>query len=250
MKNKLARFSWPEIGDAYQTFSVLCDEGDWQAIITQIAVSAATNANTSRRILDYGAGLGSTASSIRRKMYGNHGVLSSWVLYEPDEIARKAHQMFLPTLSSSMIAESLPSLPVNSSFDVVLFIHTSYYIADFDLEIDRLFNTCLKSETNAIICVSMPEESPFFISELDNWYPWTAQEICESVEKLGLRCEVSQLRSRFRWLPSMADDATLSELVSTFVCGRKQVSLGEIELVRSRLIGETDFGDWLIVVRR
>lgn len=249
MNRNIASFSWKDLGDAYQAFSALSDEGDWQSLMMQIASVVASNAKRTRRILDYGAGLGSTAASIRRRIYGDHGLFSSWVLYEPDRWAREASAFIMPPLGATMdvaITECVPK----TKCDVALFVHTSYYVADFDRELKRVFDDLLSGEEALAICVAMPHNSPFFIDGINNRHFWTSDVIVDSAKKIGLRCDVIPMRSRFRLLADVVEDEKLLRLVASFVCGRVAVSNEEVALVKRKLIGEVDFGDWLVVIRR
>ena len=250
MIKKVLNFKWSEIGDAYQSFSTMSDEGDWQLIISQIATIIAKSASGSRNILDYGAGLGTTAASIRRQLYGVHGLLSSWSLYEPDSFARATHQVLMPQVGKYMPVNSLAAPPKSPCFDIVLFIHTSYYLSEFDKELEKIFNSLLSHNNGFVICVSMPKESPFFVPELNNHISWSAQEIIETASSIGLQSEIIKLRSRFRWLPTLGEDQLLSKSIASFVCGGRDVSDHEINLVENKLSGEVDFGDWMIVIRR
>lgn len=249
MTRKVLNFKWSEIGNAYQSFSTMSDEGDWQSIISQLATIMAKSASGSRNILDFGAGLGTTAASIRRQLYGVHGLLSSWALYEPDSFARASHHILMPQVGKYMPVESLATPPKSKCFDIVLFIHTSYYLSEFGKELEKSFNT-LSSDNGFVICVSMPEESPFFIPELNNHIWGSAQKIIEAASSLGLQSEIIKLRSRFRWLPTLGEDRLLSKSIASFVCGGREVSNQEINLIENKLSGEVDFGDWMIVIRR
>lgn len=249
MSKKSLCFKWDEIGDAYQAFSAMSDEGDWQSIITQVATIIAKNATGPRSILDYGAGLGSTAASIRRQLYGTHGLLSSWFLYEPDSFARVAHPIMIPPVGKYMPVNSYPQLPKNTMVDIVLFIHTSYYISEFDKELEKSFASYLSENNGYALCISMPENSPFYIPELKNSIPWHAEEIIQAALAQGMKCETIKLRSRFRWLTMLEADSDLSRAIASFVCGGREVSPSEVKIVEKHLAGEVDFGDWLIVIK-
>lgn len=242
-------FSWLEMGEAYQAFSSLSDEGDWQALMSQVSSLIASNATCNKNILDYGSGLGTTSASIRRRMYGDHGVLSSWCLYEPDAWARKASAFVMPPLGKHMDVVVNDSLP-KGVFDTVLFVHTTYYVADFADVLNGLFEQSILTENGRVICVAMPESSPFFIDELQNRHYWTGDRISEAAKKFGLRCDVVKMRSRFRLLPSVEQDEELLTLITQFVVGKKNVSLDHVLCVKRCLSGETDFGDWVIVLQR
>lgn len=249
MSNKPIDLFWPKLRDAYQAFCTLSDEGDWQSIILQIAAIVASNAIAPRHILDYGAGLGSTAASIRRRLYGDHGLPSSWVLYDPDSFARSASLISMPELGKSMAIGIADVIPIEGKFDVVLFVHTSYYITDFDKELDRVFESLLSTESGFVICVAMPRVSPFFIEGLNNMHRWTAESIVDMASNKGMKCDVIKMRSRFRWLSELTSDSLLSRLITSFVCGTPSISESEIDVVNNNLVGEVDFGDWLIVIK-
>lgn len=250
MSNNPTKSFWKELGDSYQAFSTLSDEGDWQSIISQVASILALNTSTSKCVLDYGSGLGSTASSIRRRLYGDHGILSSWVLYDPDDFARKESHIAMPSISNDMKVLIIDSMPINQKIDVALFVHTTYYIDNFRRVLNRILDNFLDPVNGMIICVAMPSNSPFFISELGNHHNWCAESIVDIAKSIGLKSDIIQLRSRFRWLPNLSKDDVLSKLIATFVCGKKPISSEEIEIVRNRLVGEVDFGDWLITLKR
>nr|VFK30402.1 MAG: hypothetical protein BECKMB1821I_GA0114274_101535 [Candidatus Kentron sp. MB]VFK75202.1 MAG: hypothetical protein BECKMB1821H_GA0114242_101735 [Candidatus Kentron sp. MB] len=249
MNNSTLSF-WSELGEQYQAFSILSDERDWQSIIQQIAAIIASNAGATRRILDYGSGLGTTAASVRRHLYGNHGLLSSWLLYDPDDFARKASILNMPQISDELNVTVADKVSLQDNLDFVLFVHTSYYIDRFDNELDRVFSTLLARSNGQVICIAMPNTSPFFISGLNSTHIWTAEQILAIAEKKGLKSNVIKLRSRFRWLPQIGTDNMLSSLITSFVCGQRSITEKKIELAREMLIGEVDFGDWLIVIKR
>ncbi len=242
-------FSWRELGPAYQAFSALSDEGDWQALMAQLASIIASNAKRTRTILDYGAGLGTTAASIRRRMYGDHGVSSEWKLYEPDSWARRASAFVMPSLGDSMDVVTSDSVP-NTTCDVALFSHTAYYIENFVDVLEQLFRDVLVGEDARAICLVMPEESPFFIDELGNRHYWTAERILAESNVRGFKSDVVKMRSRFRLLKHVAGDQELLRLIGKFVVGHEDVGDDHLELVKRNLLGEVDFGDWIVVLRR
>jgi len=241
---------WSELGGPYQAFSTLSDEGDWQSIIRQIATVVAPNAEAPLKILDYGSGLGTTAASIRRCLYGDHGLLSSWTLYDPDEFARNASTFSMPEISARLSVSIVDEVPENREFDIVLFVHTSYYLDQFEDVLDRSFRELLAMRNGQVICVVMPKASPFFIKGLNNAHVWAAERIVSVAKKKGFKCDVIKLRSRFRWLSEISMDRMLSELITSFVCGRSSITEREVNLTREALVGEVDFGDWLISIRR
>jgi len=249
MKAKVNTFSWPEIGDAYQAFSALSDEGDWQFIMSQIASFIAVSNFSSLKILDYGAGVGSTAASIRRRLYGNHGLVSSWDIFEPDPYARHYHNVMMPDFGEKMSVKSLGCLSSDSKYDVALFIHTSYYIEDFCSEVERIFRDYIEFDTGIVVCLAMPSSSPFFIPNIFNRHSWVAEDIVQAISAIGFNCSTVQLRSRFRWTDRI-DNTILPKLVTSFVFGHTDISDNEINIVRNSLSGEVDFNDRLIVIRR
>lgn len=249
MNSIQSRF-WSELGDSYRAFSALSDEGDWQLVIQQIATIVASNAGSTVKIFDYGSGLGTTAASIRRRLYGDHGLLSSWILYDPDDFARKVSAFNMPQISDQLNVAIIDEIPKNDKFDIVLFVHTSYYMDEFDTVLDRIFRTLFSEINSQVICVVMPKDSPFFIKGLNNMHVWTAEQIVTVARRKGFKCDVIKLRSRFRWLPEIRKDHILSHLVTSFVCGRSSVTDREVEIVRDALAGEVDFGDYLISIKR
>lgn len=244
-----AHFSWRELGVAYEAFSALCDPSDWQDILKSIAQSIALTEKSHVRILDIGAGLGNTSSAIRRFLYGTHGVTSAWHLIDPDPTAQVTQHMFMVPAGERLAVEYSPAMPVAGEYDVILFVHSTYYLSDLRATFEQC-TRLLRRDGGIFIAVAMDTLSPFYFQSLGNLSSGVAEEVEEAMSSLGLTCDSCGIRSRFRYSSDLASDPLLLRLITQFVVGRLNCQQSDIEAVRTRLAGhETDFRDRLTVGR-
>jgi len=247
---RVGSFSWQVMGAPYQVFSALCDPGDWEKILAATAEAIALNSGPHLRVLDVGSGTGLSAERIRRHLLGTHGASSEWMLVEPDRVAQEMEHLLMPPGGDCLPVNYATHIPDDRVYDVVLLLHSSYYLADLDDRV-RVWSRDVLSRGGIVVCVAMCSASPFYIDAVNNRTTGAAEAFERLCTSHGLVTESCALLSRFRWNGELLQDEKLRRQITRFVSGRDAITSSDIAAV-TRALGdrEIDFQDRLIVARR
>lgn len=160
---------WAQFDKSYRLFSQFCDSDDWHLILKVVAgavVKYAGNPSCQISILDVGCGSGAATQTVCEQIYARTGCFPSLSVVEPSSMARgrlasnTLHNTDCGPLHHTV--EHLDNLPTDLKVDVILFLHSTYYIDDLENNVKRLVNSHLRPG-GAICALVLPERSPFFL---------------------------------------------------------------------------------------
>ncbi len=247
---------WKKHDHSYRLFSQFCSTDDWYKITSAIAgaiVKYASSKSCQTSILDIGCGTGTSTETICEQIFTKTRCFPSLTIVEPSQTARervKAH--ILPRSKLGPLYNSfsnIKEIPEDYVTDAILFLHSTYYIDNFEESLKDLINFHLRPG-GAVFALVLPEQSPFFLDLPP--LPNCANKV-ESLFRLFNLDESSfTLRSRFQFPDG--DGFSKAELESLRRFWRPTIPT--TEAFGNRLVKyadatlEIDFQDHLIIGKK
>jgi len=244
---------WRDVGEGYRIICHVSDAGDWAAILQTIAVEIAPllqRCDRPARILDLGAGTGGPSATIAKLLLTRYNLRTQWTLVEPDMGARECCGYAFPSTSGTpsvgTIYASISDVPLGERHDVGLMIHSSYEVRNIDIAIREL--SARLHACGVIICLSLPEDSPFFV--IGQNYFGCAEQLMLSLAAVGYDVRSYRLVSRIHMLPEVLKNPSAVASIKAFANGNHLTNDQFLRLARTHWGKEVDFGDNLIVASR
>ena len=192
---------WLQHDKSYRLFSQYCDTDDWHNILKAVAgaITEVAKPKCQMSLLDVGCGTGIATETICERIFSNTKNFPQLTVVEPSQVARSRVAANLLYQSEGGVLRnvyaSLNELPENARFDVIMFLHSTYYIRNFQATIKVLVERHLYPGGKIVMLV-LPEESSFFLQ-------LTALQNCMSgvkhdLQSIGLHdIKDHHLQSRF-----------------------------------------------------
>jgi SAM-dependent methyltransferase len=192
---------WEEFGLSYMAFSQHCDFFDWRNIIDTITneIDRLKQKRPILDIVDIGCGFGKNIMEIEETLYTKHKIFDNIDIFEPSE---KAYNI----LKLSMLQDSYGGYINNiynsfdsfsqKKYDAIIFMHSAYYIKDFNRYLENVYSNNLKKD-GIILILALPSSSAFFLGQPSLVLPYTADEIIEHLSKSSLTYSTVDLDSHF-----------------------------------------------------
>lgn len=200
---------WALYRDSYNLLSAFTSTSDWQHSLEVFARTIAKHAHGrgDLQILDVGAGIGINSKAIQDRLAFDHGISSRWTLTEPNPTSRTTLlSVFSLKSEGYRLVNAVPDVPVGSksSFDFILFLHSTYYTTDL---LDRILR--YRSENlnagGGILILAMERTSPFFLDTAELIPPHTAGDIVDFLKRCDLNYEMKRLPMHMRIPASLAE---------------------------------------------
>lgn len=245
---------WKEYGKAYTLFSQYCNYNDWQIILRRIANEiTGTNSNRALSVLDVGTGHGLNALNLLEILYSETGQKHLLDVVEPSHEATFLLQSLLSTVSTGGFLRNIYhniSEIDEAAYDVMIFMHSSYYISEFQHVIKcTYFNNLQKG--GKIIILALPDTSPFFLGEKKLLLNNTSTRIKLMLNNLDLKFDSYVLHSRFMLSNAQGISSSGMDAFYHFMTREIIVKDKFVEILRKRTRKEPlDFGDELIVINK
>jgi SAM-dependent methyltransferase len=248
---------WQKHDIHYRLFSQFCDLDDWYNILLTIASHFTWKGpRVSRALLDVGAGTGINTNALLEMLYAKHQVRHVVSVVEPSSIARKRIATnVVPELEGGFLRHVFAHFSElgNRRFDGVLFLHSTYYIPDFELVLRRTVREHTE-KGGVVVCAALAGNSPFFLGQTP-----AQPNLSEDIERIAKanrwRYDVQLLPSHYR-VPDTIQlaERTLKHLHS-FVCDGTAMTFQDfVSAFRTHLVTASgagvDLKDRLITIRR
>lgn len=247
---------WSQFDKSYRFFSQFCDTDDWHVILAAVAgvVTEAAKPNVQMSLLDVGCGIGIATETICELIFAKTKSLPQLTVVEPSQIARDriTANLLCHNDGGALKAtyKSLDELPDGTKFDAIMFLHSSYYIANFKKALQKLVQHHLYPGGTITVLV-LPEDSSFFLQL--GALPNCMESVQSNFRDCGLHgITVYQLQSRFR-LPK---DCSLTENEWKSLCSFVRPEGIKIEEFKARIKREyaggrpLDFQDCLVLGKK
>lgn len=162
---------WDDSGAECCSFQHSCNYQDWANILKAVARNLETSSEhisqdkafKKTKYLDIGSGFTHNIREIISILKFEHKILSNWDCYEPDTavadiVSRKTVSQNRHPLGINNIFTDIAQFA--DSYDSILFMHSSYYVDDFE---KTLLNLKDKLNGGSIIVLRVAEHSPFYL---------------------------------------------------------------------------------------
>lgn len=247
---------WKQLGQSFLVFSKFCDFDDWQNILKRLACEiVSVNQQHALSILDVGAGLGINTECIANIIFSQNKIRNIIDIIEPSKSARDISRGLLVTEDKGgSIRNIFPGLVnvKNQIYDVIMFIHSSYYINNFYLTLNSLLKYNLR-EGGKILILALPSESPFFLDpKLE--LPFTSSQIQYYLSQNDINFNAYTLTSKFFINTNFIFSQNEINQLYHFMTSSKKGILTKgkfCEILKSKAHnGIIDFQDELIVIEK
>ena len=237
-------------------FSKFCDFNDWQSILNRIASEIIeVQDNKPLSILDVGAGLGINTECIANIVFTHRKIRNSIDIIEPSQHAREiARRLMVSEDKGGILRNFFPNLSdINTrKYDVVIFLHSTYYINDFYNWLQKIFRNNLR-EGGKVLVLAIPSDSPFFLDP-KLALPHTSSQIKYYLSQKGFEFTPYSLTSKFYINTHFIFSEIEIDHLYHFMTSSKSniISREEFcERLKSKASsGVIDFQDELIVIRK
>jgi hypothetical protein len=252
MKNLHTDF-WDRFGHSYSIFSMYSDYDDWRNILDEICREINNlQFNRTVNLLDIGAGIGKNTNEIIEIMLSRYKKNILVDVVEPSVVARdyiktilieKRFGGFLNKVSSDI------SKLKKNKYDVILFMHSSYYITNFTMKLLYLYNNYL-SKRGKILILSLPSNSIFFLKQKELKLPNTSDDIQSFLKSTGISFKLRKLNSKFATKIKHQNNSQTNHFYKFFT--RKEISLKKFtSLFKTNINGRiANFRDELIIIEK
>lgn len=188
---------WKLDAQGYSVFGHYHSHLDWMIMRNRIIdVIVEASSGQPAKILDVGCGKGWNIQEIADTVLARTHERPTLDIVEPDSFARNVTESLLvPLQYSGMLGCSFSDIRQVKSrkYDAILFMHSGYYIKDFDQEIKRLADGSLNHD-GVIIVQTLPQDSAFFLNT--TYLPNTTGDVLAAGNKVGHAC-AERFQSRF-----------------------------------------------------
>lgn len=252
----MIRDFWDKHDVNYRVFSHFCDTEDWHNILKAVAAQFRWDDGLSRSILDIGAGTGINTTALLEILYAQQYCRHFVSTLEPSGKARERieHNIIYEN-DGGFLREIFATYSElgDRKFDAILFLHSSYYVPDFERQLAQLFRDNLY-DGGVIVIVVLSRDSPFFLGHPPS-VPNTAEDITQWVKAVGYKYDVKILPSHFRLPRGLRPDQPLFSHLFSFVCDHTQIDASEfnIKVARHLMCDDSigvDLKDRLIVISK
>ena len=249
-ESQLSSF-WKEYGKAYIVFSQFCHYGDCQAIVHRIAneIDLISGRNC-LSIIDIGTGYGLNILKVLEILFSKTRKRHLLDVVEPSEeallhlndlLSREAVGGFLREAYHD-ISEIKKNL-----YDVIVIMHSSYYIEGFNKILIDIYKNNLR-QGGKIIILALPDSSPFFLGHclrLDHTSNWIKTYLGQQ----NIDYKVFSLQSRFIFPKKFLLTQKGADSLYTFMTRKSITKLEFLKLLKPFVDkGIIDFGDELIII--
>lgn len=245
---------WKEYSKSFMIFSQYCSYTDWADILKRIANEiASSNKSNSLSIIDVGTGYGKNINEIMEILFTNNRIRNILDVVEPSNQIHSIIRSLITDFKDDGYLRNLFSNISNfedKKYDVILFMHSSYYIHDFN---NILFKLCSNNlhENGKILILSLPDTSPFFLKKSDLSLPNTSTSIKVFLERISIGYNSYPFSSKFFFNDKfLLSEKTCDHLYHFFT--RKLIEKDEfVECIKKVCKnGVIDFNDELIIIRK
>lgn len=245
---------WERYGESYQIFSQYCSYYDWQNILETIANEIAqAQKEQSYSILDIGPGKGRNILEILEILFTKLRKRNILDIVEPSNIGVNILESLIVSVENGGYLRNIyrdTSNIQDSKYNIILFMHSSYYINNFCELIFKLLSENLFNDGKLLI-LTLPYESPFFLGKSELYLPNTTEEIIGILEEKKIKYEVHRLESKFFLNKNFDISKSAMEKICFFMT-REKISFNDfiILLKKHYKKGVLDFSDDLIVIKK
>ena len=247
---------WTKFGQAYLVFSKFCDYEDWQSILKRIAEEIiAIQANRPLAVLDVGAGYGINTMYISNIVFNHSRIRSVIDIIEPSKQAREtAINLLVREVNGGTLKDAFSNLAEigKRKYDIILFLHSSYYIQDFHTWLKKIYVTNLR-QGGKILILAIPDDSPFFIDPRSR-LQFTSSQLKFTLSQGGFDFTPHQLRSRFYVNTNFVISSTEADQLYLFMAQTQIPNMSKeefcLKLKEKASDGVINLGDELLVIRK
>ena len=252
----MIRDFWAKHDINYRVFSHFCDSEDWHNILKSIAAQFRWDDGLSRSVLDVGAGTGINTTALMEILYAQQNCRHFVSTLEPSAKARERieHNIIYEKDGGFLRDIFATYSELNGrKFDAIVFLHSSYYVTDFEQQLTQLYRDNLY-EGGVIVIVTLSRDSPFFLGYPPS-VPNTAESITQWIKAVGFKYDVKILPSHFRLPQGLAPDQKLFDHLFSFICDHTQIDASDFNarLATHLISGDrngVDLKDRLIVLSK
>lgn len=204
-------------------------------------------------VLDVGAGTGKTIAEILEYILSKTNKRTVLDVVEPSVYAKKLMSAFLVRREHGGFLDRIyddAQEVQGDKYDAVLFMHTSYEIADFQEVLLKLYETNL-NQKGKILILSVSSASCFFLGRQELIKANVSDQIISMLNEQGIKHTVKQLDSRFHLSGNGKADPNSFEYFYSFMTDKK-IPLEEFKylLDKANKQGQINFKDELITITR
>lgn len=243
---------WRSGRSGFATLSYLSDPDDWQEIIGTLATHIAESApeDRSMELLDVGSGLGVTTHRLLTRLLSTHAVTARGTLIEPAQNARRFSRLLFSQSTHSLgtvkTYSAVKNLPKRAVFDAITFIHSTYYIEDFNRIIASIIDRHLISGGKVLVLV-LPTRSRFFLNVENHGHLNCAEDVSSILQRARLDLSIHNMRSRLTVPHDIWESNALIEDWRSFI-GFDDIGVDQFrKLLRTHLVDGVELGDKLII---
>lgn len=245
---------WENYGKSYAAFSQHCDNSDWRKILETISNEILNiGVNRPLNILDVGTGIGKNIAEVLEMLLSKTSRMNILDVVEPSQQAVDIMSKFLLKMDEGgfmrNIFRNINDVEMNK-YDVIIFMHSSYYIQIFNGVVQSLLKNNLNGN-GKIIILSLSSNSPFFLDKPQLNLPNTSDSIKNYLRGKGIQFSDVWLDSRFHFSGNGKADINSFRFFYDFMTQRK-IELDEFKVLLKDVgkNGELNFKDELITIAK
>jgi SAM-dependent methyltransferase len=249
---KLHSDFWKQFGLSFSIFSMYCHYDDWRNILDNICIEIGPNElKHDIKILDIGSGTGKNITEITEMFLSRYNKNVTVDVVEPSKSAQNVIQTNLIYKKNgghlNNIFSDISEIEMNK-YDIILLMHSSYYIKNFEDFIIKIFS-CNLNIGGRISILSLPANSVFFLNENKLKLPNTSETICNFLRKNHINFNVKKLSSRFS-LNGNASSPKSVDLLYKFIT-REEIKIEKFHSLYKKYINKqtVNFNDELITIK-